>query len=56
MTPEQALQELKEINQLTDGDCETHHMDADAILLDLLTSLGYHEIVDAYCDISKWYA
>lgn len=56
MTPEQALEELKQINQLTDGDCEMHHINADQILLHLLYSLGYHDIVNEYSKISKWYA
>ena len=38
------------------GDAETAHADADAILVELLRSLGYKELCDAYERVWKWYA
>lgn len=37
-------------------DPETAHMAADAILCDLLSDLGYDDIVEAFKAVSKWYA
>lgn len=38
------------------GDREDWHMEADNILCDLLDYLGYHDFVDAWDAIPKWYA
>ncbi len=63
MTPEQALEHLQVIARLTAGenipkiDLKHAHIQADAILCELLTSLGYGKIAKAYNDIDpKWYA
>ena len=37
-------------------DTEVDHINADNILCDLLTELGYKEIVDKFNKIDKWYA
>lgn len=38
------------------GDTEIAHSDADDILCDLLSLLGYNEVVEEYNKIGKWYA
>lgn len=38
------------------GDIEQNHLRADEVLCDLLRSLDYGEVVDAWDEISKWYA
>lgn len=38
------------------GDIESAHGLADDILCDLLTQLGYTDIIDAYDRVEKWYA
>lgn len=38
------------------GDYERGHYEADRALCDLLTVLGYDEIVEAYRQVGKWYA
>lgn len=38
------------------GDLEVDHAKADEILCQLLTELGFGEIVDKYEDVEKWYA
>jgi hypothetical protein len=59
MTEEAALQALKNIiagQQTPYCDEETDHGNADAILCEFLTHLGYSDIVDAFDEIRKWYA
>lgn len=55
MTPKQALEQLKEIQNNQD-DTEVDHAEADRILCELLRALGYNAIVDAWESIDKWYA
>lgn len=38
------------------GDPEASHSVADAALCDLLVSLGYQDVVDAWEKVEKWYA
>ena len=55
MTREEAIEELEVIDKV-DDDREVAHIDADGVLCELLTSLGYKDVVTAYHNISKWYA
>lgn len=54
MTREEALRQLKELG--TSKDTEAAHSCADDILMELLKSLGYEDVVAAYDDVPKWYA
>ena len=54
MTREEALAELAELKLSKDK--EEAHADADGVLCQLLSELGYEDVVKAYHDISKWYA
>lgn len=54
MTREIALAKLKAL--LGSGDVEIAHGVADQVLCDLLTSLGYGDVVAAWDDVEKWYA
>ena len=56
MTAQDALKELKQIQDSGDLDTESDHLLADAILCRYLESIGQREIVEAYRDISKWYS
>ena len=39
------------------GTCPEHgHMDADSILCDILSDLGLDDIVEAFGELTKWYA
>lgn len=38
------------------GDTEGDHSMADSMLKDLLTELGYEEVVSFYEKVDKWYA
>jgi len=56
MTREEAIKELKE-TQEGNYDVEGAHGYADGVLCDLLTSLGYEDVVKAYNAVQpKWYA
>ena len=58
MTPELALEELNYIFERQQGperDVAADHGDADEILCELLSYLGYDEIVNAYQSIDKYY-
>lgn len=54
MTREEALQELKELKD--SGDPESAHGRADDVLCNLLKTLGYKDVVEAYATVPKWYA
>ena len=54
MTREEALEELVVLKH--DSDTEMAHVHADDVLCQLLTALGYKDVVTAYRDIGKWYA
>jgi len=49
-----AFNQLKLIQQ--NHDKEEAHREADKVLCDLLTTLGYEDIVAEYQKIGKWYA
>jgi hypothetical protein len=55
MTREEAIEELEVIAKVDDGR-EVAHIDADGVLCQLLSDLGYDDVVKAYHNISKWYA
>lgn len=38
------------------GDREDWHREADNILCELLDELGYHDFVEAFEEVPKWYA
>lgn len=42
--------------QIGNGDYQLAHIEADDALTDLLTALGFTEIVEAYNAVGKWYA
>lgn len=50
----EAVEKKKEC--VNNGDTEVAHLDADAVLCDVLTQLGYKELVDLYEKVKKWYA
>ena len=50
----EAVEKMKEC--VNNGDTEVAHLDADNILCDVLTQLGYKELVDLYEKVKKWYA
>lgn len=50
----EAVEKMKEC--VNNSDTELAHLDADNILCDVLTQLGYKELVDLYEKVNKWYA
>lgn len=56
MNNEQAYEALEQIKDRGTGDPEQSHQEADQILCDLLTQLGYEDVVRMYQSITKWYA
>lgn len=50
----EAIEKMKKC--VNNGDTEVAHLDADDILCDVLTQLGYKELVDLYEKVKKWYA
>ena len=53
---EAAVEKLKELAELSKGDAEGAHSDADAVLCSLLIMLGYRDVVDAWMKVTRWYA
>lgn len=54
MTREDAILQLKALQQ--DPDHEIAHDSADWVLCDLLSALGYQDVVAEWNKIIKWYA
>lgn len=54
MTREEAIDKLKQ--EQSRFDTEVAHAEADKVLCQLLTSLGYKDVVLEYLAIEKWYA
>lgn len=54
MTKEEAIEKLKEAQNGDDPECD--HGAADQVLCDLLTALGYADVVEEYDKVHKWYA
>lgn len=54
MTREDAIEKLRAL--LDEDDVEAAHADADTVLANLLTSLGYEDVVRAWDEVPKWYA
>ena len=50
----EAVEKMKEC--VNNCDTEVAHLDADAVLCDVLTQLDYKELVDLYEKVKKWYA
>lgn len=44
------------LNRIPTDDREGAHMTADELLCELLTTLGYVAVVQAWRDVPKWYA
>jgi hypothetical protein len=55
-TQQKVLKELKDILNNPMRDTETDHIKADAVLCNLLKSLGYKNVVKEYEKIKKWFA
>ena len=60
MTGDEALAKLKAIKfrqgTAVRPDTEQDHVDADEILLNLLASLGFPEVVETFRFLRKWYS
>ncbi|MHA2428648.1 MAG: hypothetical protein ACXADB_11555 [Candidatus Hermodarchaeia archaeon] len=56
MDEKEAVELLKFLKQEKSGDVEAAHYEADALVMEFLTSLGHEEIVQAWKEIPKWYA
>jgi hypothetical protein len=58
MTPEDAKRELNYIldRQKNGESPEETHIDADDILCELLSYLGYDDVVNLYQQVDKWFA
>lgn len=54
MTREEAIERLR--SWQGDQDKEAAHSDADRVLCELLTALGYADVVAEWQKIDKWYA
>lgn len=50
------VREIREIGLKYADDEEVAHLLADSCLCDLLTALGYTEVVEAFDNIDKWYS
>jgi hypothetical protein len=54
MTPEQAAEEMRRIADTYDE--EGGHIEADALMCQILRDLGYGEAMDIFRDMDKWYS
>ena len=44
------------LEEVKSGDTEHAHCEGDGILCELLTELGYADVVEVYMKVPKWYA
>lgn len=51
---EEVIEKLVELQE--SNDTEKAHGEADDLLCQLLDSLGFKDVVNAYIEIEKWYA
>ena len=56
LTKEEQANYVDQLNLLNGGNVELVHGIADDLLCDILSKLGYDEIVAAYARVEKWYA
>jgi hypothetical protein len=54
MTKEEVIEKLVVCQH--NGDTEIAHSEADDILCDFLTALGYADVVAEYMKVDKWFA
>lgn len=54
MTREEAIVKLRALH--TSYDPESDHAEADKVLCELLTTLGYEDVVIEFDNVDKWYA
>lgn len=50
------LEKIKEYQERNKGDEEARHIAEDDLLCELLTKIGFDEVVKQYIKTSKWYA
>lgn len=50
-----AIRKLRECQELGEYDAEMAHIDADLVLCDLLSVLGYTDVVSEYEKVDKYY-
>lgn len=53
---EKALLALSDALELGKSDPEIAHVNADKVLCELLTSLGFSDVVEEFKKVPKWYA
>ena len=56
ITPDEFRDAMIDISNTTPGDVEVTHMMMDALMCDVLRSLGYEKGVDVFRGTYKWYA
>lgn len=60
MTPEEFYEKMSNFRQQLNGvylyDNEDFHIDADDLMCELLTSLGYGDGIKVFQDTPKWYS
>ncbi len=59
MTPEEFKTRMKIINdrnKIKDSDKEADHGDADRLLCETLSSLGYNDGIELFYELDIWYA
>ncbi|MDR7940104.1 hypothetical protein RIU82_09135 [Enterobacter soli] len=54
MTSKEAIAKLRTLQEGYDP--ESDHAEADKVICDLLTSLGYEDVVIEFDRVDKWYA
>ena len=55
-SPEEAVRKFEKMCEEDDYDTEITHRKADIFLCEVLTQLGYGELVERYEKLGKWYS
>lgn len=56
MTEDDAIARLIDIQKNSNDDPEIAHSEADKVLCELITALGFKDVVEEWAKIKKWYA
>ena len=56
MTEEDIQEYVDRLKECKEYDAESGHMEADKILIDFISNLGYESIVEAWNEVEKWYS
>lgn len=56
MSEEDIQEYVDRLKECKKFDYESGHIEADKVLIDFISNLGYESIVEAWSEVEKWYS